>query len=66
MLKLITIVFCELSFYMHVLQLVCRCHGKSGEILQLLYKLTLKTGFQFHKTGNNCYLYLIYLLVGCG
>lgn len=27
--------------------------------------LNLKTGFQFHKAGNNCYLHLIYHAIRC-
>ena len=64
-LNFLRIVLCEFFFYLHVLPLVCRCHGKCGEILRLLYMLTLKTGFQFHKAGSNCYLHLIYQVVGC-
>lgn len=63
MLNLIRVVLCEFSFYLYVLPLICRCHGKSGEFLRLLYMLNLKTGFQFHKAGNNCYLHFIYHVV---
>ena len=34
----------RMSFYVHVLPLICRYHGKSGEILTTAYMVTVKAG----------------------
>ena len=53
----------RISFYVHVLPLICRYHGKSGEILATaLYGHCEGGGCTFSRQATVCYLQPLFFL----